>query len=263
MEKETIQVTENQTAVGKIYAHAGLSLVVMLGATLGVQFLMVFLAKRFTPQATEQAWFVYLTTIIGFYCVGAPLFYVMMKKLPTQPQQMQEMKPFDLIRLFFSGYALVYVCNLITTIVALLISLAKGSDVINPLQLQLANGPIWLNFLVVVVAAPLVEEFVFRKLLYGALRPYGVRSAVLFSALAFGLYHMNLYQILFATVLGTIFALVVEKTGTIRYSVILHTMINGFTVVVLPLLMGTDLTDTVRLGLTGFFIMGIVGLGVI
>ena len=59
------------------------------------------------------------------------------------------------------------------------------------------------------------------------LRPMGDSVAIIFSSLAFGMYHMNLQQLLFATWWGMVLSYVVLRTGKIRYSIILHIMVNS------------------------------------
>lgn len=71
------------------------------------------------------------------------------------------------------------------------------------------------------------EELLFRKAIYGSLKKYGKVIAMVISALAFGLVHQNLSQGLFAFVIGIVFCIVNEKTGTIFSSMILH-FINNF-----------------------------------
>lgn len=54
------------------------------------------------------------------------------------------------------------------------------------------------------------------------------------TALAFGLLHQNLFQFFYAFGVGLIFGYVYMRTGKIRYSVILHTVINFIGSVIAP-----------------------------
>ena len=78
-----------------------------------------------------------------------------------------------------------------------------------------------------------VEEITFRGVLMGTYdkgrRPV---RAILFSALAFAFMHMNLNQICYALFMGFVFGLVVEITGSLFSSVLMHFTINGTSVVV-------------------------------
>lgn len=88
-----------------------------------------------------------------------------------------------------------------------------------------------VNLLMVVfwtaAAAPLVEELVCRGLVYRRLRDYtGIWPAVLISGLMFGVYHGNVVQAIYATILGIIMALLVELTGSLWSSILFHVGAN-------------------------------------
>lgn len=95
--------------------------------------------------------------------------------------------------------------------------------------------PFPIAFLVIAVAPAVCEELVFRGVLYCGYRKSGVWVAVLLTAFLFGMMHMNLNQFFYAVVLGILFALVNEITGSILPSVFLHLYINGRSVVTLYL----------------------------
>ncbi|MGI6116952.1 MAG: CPBP family intramembrane glutamic endopeptidase [Bilifractor sp.] len=85
-----------------------------------------------------------------------------------------------------------------------------------------------LLIIVTVVLAPLAEEEIFRGMTYRRARNYlGVNRAVVLSALLFGLYHMNMVQFLFATVLGLMLAALYERTRTLIVPVVCHAAVNA------------------------------------
>ena len=51
-------------------------------------------------------------------------------------------------------------------------------------------------------------------------------AAILLSGFMFDLFHKNLQQFIYATVIGIIFAYIYIRTGRLRYSIILHMLIN-------------------------------------
>ncbi len=96
--------------------------------------------------------------------------------------------------------------------------------------------PIWLGILSYAILAPLGEEFLFRGVVYGQLRKVcSAPVAIAVSALAFGLFHGNLVQFVYATLLGAVMALVRELYGTLWASVVFHAIANLFVYVVLDL----------------------------
>lgn len=73
------------------------------------------------------------------------------------------------------------------------------------------------------IAAPVMEELIFRGLCYGRIRQFaGKGMTILLSALLFGLYHMNLVQFVYASLMGSFFAAIYERYRDIRLSMAAH-----------------------------------------
>lgn len=86
-------------------------------------------------------------------------------------------------------------------------------------------------FFFVGLLAPVCEEIVFRGVLYTGFRKNGTpMQAILWTAVLFGLFHMNLNQMVYATVLGIAFGLLREATGNIWAGIIGHISINSYSV---------------------------------
>lgn len=84
-----------------------------------------------------------------------------------------------------------------------------------------------LGLLVNGVVAPLVEELVFRGVMYNRLKKHlRYIPAILVSALCFGVYHQNMVQGSYAFLMGCIFAWLYEKTGRFYVPVIAHVISN-------------------------------------
>lgn len=84
---------------------------------------------------------------------------------------------------------------------------------------------IW-NVVFLVIVGPIFEEWLFRKQLIDHTRKYGEKTAILLSGLAFGLFHMNLFQFFYAFLLGLMFGYVYTRTSKLRYSTAMHMIIN-------------------------------------
>lgn len=112
---------------------------------------------------------------------------------------------------------------------------SPGFQEISQLQFDI---PVWLGILTYGILAPLAEEVVFRGIVYGQMkRAFNVPAAILISGLAFGLFHGNLVQFVYASVIGIMLALVYELYGTILAPMLFHAVANLFVYVML------DLTD--------------------
>lgn len=103
-------------------------------------------------------------------------------------------------------------------------------------------------FFIIGIFGPFCEEFVFRGIIYGsysgwsetgeavdgsaAMRRGGL-SAIMLSALTFGLMHMNLNQACYAFAIGIFLVFLVEATGSLWASVFCHMLINSCQVVLM------------------------------
>lgn len=76
----------------------------------------------------------------------------------------------------------------------------------------------------------MAEEVIFRRLLLDRIRIFGDGAAILIGGAAFGLFHGNLNQTLYAFALGAIFTAIVLMTNRIRYTIAIHMVINGISV---------------------------------
>lgn len=82
-------------------------------------------------------------------------------------------------------------------------------------------------FLLLCVFTPFAEEFVFRGVVYGSLRRFGIGFATVASSLIFGLAHGSVTQLAYATAFGFALAIVFEKTGSLKTSILFH-FFNNF-----------------------------------
>lgn len=99
--------------------------------------------------------------------------------------------------------------------------------------------PVWLGILIIGCLPGFIEETLYRGIIFSAFRKRSVLTGVVISSLCFGLMHMNFNQILYAIYLGVVFALLVEATGSLFSTMILHMLFNAVNtayVYILPVL---------------------------
>lgn len=99
-----------------------------------------------------------------------------------------------------------------------------------PLTEMTDSDSLWLNLLLVAVFPAIVEEFAFRKVIFGTMRQYGFAAAALFSSLMFGLMHQNFIQLIFAFEMGMVLCLLYEHTGKLVYCSLVHFTNNAYAV---------------------------------
>ena len=102
----------------------------------------------------------------------------------------------------------------------------------------------------VVVCAPILEEILFRGLIFESCRErFGSGVAVLVSALLFGLVHGVPVQIINAFVVGLIFGYIYLRTGSLLSVILLHVVNNGIAYISLAFF--GDAADTTLRDLIG------------
>ena len=116
----------------------------------------------------------------------------------------------------------------------------------------------------------MIEELAYRGVMFGSFHEAGRLKAILMSGFLFGLMHMNFNQMAYAIMIGLVFGFVVEATGSIIPTMIMHFLINGFSVVIkhtaniIPMLKdqaeNTEVTQTMLLSTIRAYIpMALVG----
>lgn len=175
------------------------------------------------------------TSQIALYAVGFPLFYLILRRIPEySSEEKQKLSLKQFLAFFAVTVASMYIFNIVGAVINLIIGNMLGSDVINPAQSLVEEMDMTFLVLIVVIIGPIMEELMFRKVILNRARVYGEKFAVIFTAFIFGLFHGNFSQFFYAFAIGSVFAYLCLKTGTILYSVILHIIIN-FMGSVLPL----------------------------
>ena len=103
------------------------------------------------------------------------------------------------------------------------LGLAQHSQTFQQVAKEQAAVPLWLGICLYGFAAPFSEELVFRGIIYGKSKEvFGAPVAMVFSGVVFGIYHGNLVQGIYASLLGIMLAWVTERSGTLLAPVIFH-----------------------------------------
>ena len=139
-----------------------------------------------------------------------------------------------LLSLLF-GYALVPTMLFVSN----LTSLFSTNYVQDSVQ-ELIAYPVVIQLLIIAVLPECVEEFVFRGLIYHSYRKNGILGAAVLSGLVFGLMHLNINQLSYALLMGIVFALLVEATGSMYSSMLAHFAANSYSIIMMQLVSMTS-----------------------
>ncbi len=191
-----------------------------------LQFILVYGIEAYKPE-----WLMSMTASLilsGFtvYVCGMPLIVLLTRRMPRTDIPRHKMKWWQFILALIMCYSLVYISNLVGTLVTTVIGVFTKSSAPNNLLEYVTGGNMLLNFILMVVVAPIVEEYVFRKVIVDRTVRYGQGVAIAASGLMFGLFHGNLNQFAYAVVLGAFFAFLYVKTGNLKITIAMHAIIN-------------------------------------
>lgn len=228
-------MTDQIPQAKKDFSRIGLALFTIGGLTTALQLLLSALwatSLRGTPVGDAE-WMMWVLNFAPMYLIAVPVGLLMMKKVPADMQPGTKLGGKRFWVLMLMCMPIMYGGNLIGNLLSAILS---GGTAENALLDFVMGNPIY-TILVAVIIAPLLEEFIFRKQIIDRLGKYGEKTAILFSALAFGLFHMNLFQFFYAFGLGLLFAYVYARTRRLRYSVIMHMIINFMGSVIAPWLL--------------------------
>ena len=213
--------------VKSVFSIVGLAAAVLGVVVNLVQMIIITIFNVVNPAFESNGLFRYLLIAVSFYLIGFPICCLILKSIPDGPKREEENLTFGgFIKFFLISYFIMVLLNLFTTGFLWIVGNFKEADVVNPLESVLSNSSIWATIIFAGILSPIIEEVLFRGVMLNKLRTYGDKIAIITTALLFGLFHENFSQFFYAVGLGMIFAYVTLKTGTIKYSIGLHIMIN-------------------------------------
>ena len=201
--------------------------------------------EQFTESATNYIYSIAMIITAIRSAILVPLFFVFMHLDTRRDKRLErhvEFKPYNLLWLLilvpigivsclgFNNFVSMMVDWLQSGIEALGIDYDLTSGFSDASEV-IYSGGIVLTLLTTCVGAPLVEETLFRGLVYKRLR--GIMSAtpaMIISSVLFGIIHGNIVQFIYATLVGFICAYVYEKFKSISAPIIVHASANIFSV---------------------------------
>jgi len=126
------------------------------------------------------------------------------------------------------------------------------NEILNPLT----EANLFIMILTIGIVAPFAEEFLFRGVIYRTLsKNISIPATIIIQGVLFGIYHANLIQGVYASLLGIIFGFITYKTQSLWPAIIAH-MINNTIAVIIPTVMG-DIFNTTSCMI--FIIIGLIG----
>lgn len=207
---------------------SSLGLMYFFGALIiiGVQVAVSMLVLAFAPSLLDNPNLSLLVSMLPTYAIAFPLTSLLIRQVPGVQMKKHNMKPTQLLGAFAISYALMYLSNLAGQFFTNIIGIIKGSPVDDAIADLVSELNPLTAFFVMVLLAPALEEWLFRKLLVDRTIRYGEGTAIFLSGLMFGLFHGNLNQFVYTFLVGAFWAFIYVKTGRLRYTIYLHMALN-------------------------------------
>lgn len=194
--------------------------------------ILIVVVAPFLPLDFLSGRVIFLTLLPQGMVVLPTVIYMIVNKMSyAETVRMKRMRVPDMLLVLLFGILIQPVQTLISAL-----SLVFSTNVISYSMLDVVQAVPFLGgvFLVAVVPA-VVEETVFRGAFYNEYSKIHVLKAALLSGLLFGIMHGNINQFCYAFFMGIMLALLVEATGSILSSMLVHFFINASSTVTMYL----------------------------
>ena len=220
-------------------SFSGLGLRFLIGTLIiyAVQIAVAGVVGMLKPEWLDNATITLILSVMPLYLIGMPVLIALVKQMPGEAPVKKSMKPGQFILALIMCFALMYCGNLVGTLITTVVGTLKGSAVDNALMTYATESNMIVTFIYMVICAPILEEYIFRKLIVDRTVKYGQGVAIVLSGLMFGLFHGNLNQFAYAFLLGMFLAFLYVKTGNLKITIGLHMCINFMGAVVSVLLL--------------------------
>ncbi|HEX7064181.1 MAG TPA: type II CAAX endopeptidase family protein [Bacillales bacterium] len=129
----------------------------------------------------------------------------------------------------FLGVFIAFGAQIFAALIEQSLGVQRGSENTQMITEISRRMPIFI--VVVAIIGPIMEEIVFRKVIFGALyKKWDFAIAAVISSLLFGLAHIELAHLLTYTAMGFVFAFLYAKTKRILVPIVAHASMNTFVV---------------------------------
>ena len=225
MQRDTQRPSDKLKTARHCFSVLGCAVLLLLAGQLAVSRLVDRCMPLFFPAGGYPTWLPLLIAYLVFFGIVFPLAALLLRRLPVAAPEKGKISA----RHFFAFLPILYLCSYVGSqlsqwLIALLAD-AFGLQMSSALGTLLLTHPLVMVF-ILLLAAPLCEEWFFRKLLLDRACIYGEKLAIFVSALLFACYHTSVYQFFYAFFVGLILGYLYLRTGKLWVSVLMHAVFN-------------------------------------
>lgn len=170
------------------------------------------------------------------FIIGAIIIWQLLKDNLRKEREDHPLPLKDFVIWTISGVFLAYAGQMFGNLIEMqLLGIKPGSE-----NTELIVKLTQMNFLFLLLPAilgPLIEELVFRKVIFGSLRRrMNIHVAATISALIFAFFHLDFDHLLIYFVMGLVFTFLYVKTNRIIVPIVVHMIMNTLAVIVQSLI---------------------------
>jgi membrane protease YdiL (CAAX protease family) len=156
------------------------------------------------------------------------IVYMLVHRLPyAETVRLKKMKVADMLLTVLFGILIQPAITMISAFSMVFSKNVTGTAIFGIAE----RVPFLVCLLLVAVMPAVMEETVYRGVFYNEYGKINPVKAALLSGLMFGIMHGNINQFCYAAVMGIIFALLVEATGSVLSTMLVHFWTNASSVV--------------------------------
>lgn len=204
----------------KAMKKAGLFFFLLMLFEIPVSVLIALVQGQFSP---EYRTLISILMTQGYLLLGAILYMVITKTHFVADLQVKKYR----LSTFFLSLVILMTASPMASWLNIFSQLFATNDTSGAIFDVTQQVPMWLGILIIGCLPGFIEETLYRGIIYTAFRKRSVLTGIIISALSFGLMHMNFNQMMYAAYLGVVFALIVEATGSLVSTMLLHMLFNA------------------------------------
>ena len=183
--------------------------------------LLLFYSKELLQSTGLSAGIKMAAMAVG----GIVVYPFYMRQLQSDEKNMEKkISPLILVKIAIGGVVLALILNVIFALSGFLQSSDSYGQVAK-IQFSLAIFPALLYY---ALLSPLVEEMVFRGIVFSVLeKGISQRMAILWSSILFGAFHGNIVQMVYGTIMGIIMAYIYSRYKKLITPIVFHAAANA------------------------------------
>ncbi|MEA4827390.1 MAG: type II CAAX endopeptidase family protein [Clostridium sp.] len=174
-----------------------------------------------------------LNGIMQIGTLGLTLLWLKRKNRLTLSKDMFYIKGISISKFLVITFTTLGLIICLGKVDELVLKIIPMSEEVGETFTNLFSGKVSLigSFIGAVIIAPIVEEVLCRGIiLKGFLNNYSAKSAIIFSALIWGILHLNIWQFVDAFLAGIFIGWIFLKTRSILACIWVHAVNNGFAI---------------------------------